>query len=640
MNKPALLLVVACILAGCGSGDGGSGSRMQFEEFVPEPVVDIPITLAQETQRIASAATPANTPGTQGVATSNASLLAHFGDAGPELNNATFTRYFLSDAERSQADAIVIAIPGFQGGAANFARLAEQLMRLARMENQLNIELWAFDRRSEQLEDRVGLDLAESEGDASLALDFLFGAELGLDLDARLVAGPNRRLISYSSQDLAFMADWSPLVHSQDIDAVVELARTRVRNNNVFLAGHSAGTGFMARYAATDFNLDSDDVSAGYSKLRGLVLFEGGGGVSGAAVTEDTLNRIEARADGGLYGAVRDGEPRCVDGLTACAVVTEATDCAAFANAICTEPIPAFATGLINTETFAAGELVAMDGFLNGDSGLSILQADQNGVEGNNALAQVSALLPVRILLGGVSGSSVALYGQYLDDDGLGAAAAPFLATSIGAPGPDIDGVATWLNRDEALPDSVLSDNGEAPTEPREGRIWGVEVEPTDFETHLMTATFRGSTNFFDWYYPSSGLSITGGLGLDTTALSAPAPLGRGRSDIDNRTQTQNIDVPVIAFGGSNGLTPVPGDFFGFASSIALCSAPSCDGSTPRVVDAAQPSVAFPTFGDLNGGFEVYISEGYSHVDIVTAENEANNQVIGPLLSFLTRNMQ
>lgn len=634
MKKWFLLSASVIALCACSNGN-----ERQFAPFIP-PVPEPPITLEQETQTIASNARPANTPGTDGVSVINPKLLAQFGDAGPDLNVATYTRYYLSNAADTQPDAILITIPGFQGGAANFARMAEQLMRLARDEQELTLELWAFDRRSELLEDRAGLELAEAEEDAKLGLDFLFGAELGLEMDARLVAGPNRRLISYNSTDLAFMANWSALTHSQDIDAVVEQARGVARNQNVFLGGHSAGTGFMARYAATDFDLDTNAVEAGFGKLRGLVLFEGGGGSLGDTVTDDTLNRIEARFDGGLLGAVRDNAARCIDGMTACAVATEAMDCAAFTNTSCTEPRTSFATGLINTVTFAAGELVALDGDLNGDTGVSVLQQDQNDVAGNNALAQVPALLPVRILLGGGIGSSVALYGQYLDDDGLGAAAAPFLATSIGAPGPEVNGALTWLNRDEDLPTEVFTDNGAAPTEPREGRLWGVEVEPTDFEGQLIAATYRGDTNFFDWYYPSSGLSITAGLGLDTTALSAPVPMGRGRSDIDNRTQAQNIDIPVIAFGGSNGLTPVPGDFFGFASAIAACAAPSCDGATSRIVDATQPSLAFPSYGDVAGGYEVFISEGYSHVDIVTAEAEENNQVIAPLLAFIQRNIQ
>ena len=96
---------------------------------------------------------------------------------------------------------------------------------------------------------------------------------------------------------------------------------------------------------------------------------------------------------------------------------TASADCAAFSNTACTLPVDAYATGIINTKTFAAGELVALDGDLNGDSGLSIIQQDQNGEEGNSAFNKVPELLPIRVLLGSAKGTSVSLFGQYLDDD-------------------------------------------------------------------------------------------------------------------------------------------------------------------------------------------------------------------------------
>jgi hypothetical protein len=57
-------------------------------------------------------------------------------------------------------------------------------------------------------------------------------------------------------------------------------------------------------------------------------------------------------------------------------------------------------------------------------------------------------------------------------------------------------------------------------------------------------------------------------------------------------------------------------------------------------VDESNPSPAFPTFGDIAGGFEVYMSEGYAHTDVLTAEDDETNNVIGPLLDFLVRHLQ
>ena len=287
--------------------------------------------------------------------------------------------------------------------------------------------------------------------------------------------------------------------------------------------------------------------------------------------------------------------------------------------------------------------VAALEADLQGDTGISILQADQNGVEGNNAVEQVPELAALTILLGPEPATSAALIGLFLDDDGAAAAAAGFVATSLGTVGPTEDGVRTWLNYGDELPAEVLTDNGPAPTDPPadgEDASWGQEVESTDLQGRMMPTFYRGQTNFSDWYYPSSGLSVTSGLGLDSTALSAPPPAGRGRSDIENLIQARNVDVPVIAFGASNGGVTVSARMLGYADTLAPCAAPSCDGATPRVVDREQPNTAFPTYGDAAGGYEVHISEGFSHVDVVSAEDDETNNVVGPLFQFVQRNLQ
>ena len=635
---PFLLLAMlpACTSSDGAGGDGGFGGNGGAGG---EPVTSV---LQLQTVDPPSDAEPAHTPGSPGVTVTNPKLITQFGSAAFSLNNARYTRYYLSDQAESQPDAIVVLVPGFEGGAATFAVLAESLARRAKRESSMVVEVWAVDRRSNQLEDTAGLDLAEQEQDPSLGLDFLFGDELDLEMNETLASELNRRAIFHNTgEEVAFMAQWTTLVHSQDINAVVEEARSTARNANVFLGGHSAGTGFTARYAATDFNLGDGDPEPGYAKVRGLVMLEGGGGnLLSEAPTEDQLDRIEARFDGGLYGAVRSQEPRCIDGEKACTVETELVDCAESANTSCTEPVDAYSVvaGLLSPQLLAVSEVAALEGDLQGDTGISILQADQNGIEGNNAVNKVPELAALTLLLGSEPATSVALIGLFLDDDGAAAAAASFVATSLGTVGETVDGVRTWLNYGDPMPASVLTDNGPKPTDTT-GR-WGVEVESTDLEGHMMPSFYQGQTNFSDWYYPASGLGVVSGMGLDTTPLSAPPPEGRGRSDIENITQARNVNIPVIAFGASNGGVAVPSRMLGYADSLGTCSAPSCDGSTARVVEREQPSIAFPTFGDAAGGFEVFISEGYSHVDIVSAEDDETNNVVAPLLAFIERNLE
>lgn len=623
-----LSLIAFTLLAACSDG----GDNVAKSRVFSQVTIDLPST-----------ATPAYTPGTPDVVVTNEKLIEHFGSTDINLNRARYTRYFLSDRDGQQPDGIVVLVPGFEGGASTFYLLAENLIERALEQQNLILEVWAIDRRSSQLEDTIGLDIAEDLEDPLVGLDFLFGDELGLPLSQPLVDGPNRRAVFYNSnRDTAFMAQWTTLVHSQDIDAVVEEALQVARSGNVFLGGHSAGTGYTARYAATDFNLNSDSTEPGYRKLRGLVLLEGGGsGLLSEPVDEATLDLIEARFDGGLFGAVRDQAPRCIDGVTACTVATATADCAVFTNTSCVEPVGAFSeiAGLLSPQLFAAAEVATLDAAQNGDAVQSVLQADQNGVPGNNAIAKVPELNILTALLGTAPASSTNLLGKFLDDDGAAASVASFLATSVGTEGPVVDGIATWTSKSEGLPE-IIEDNGPPPTSIENISAWGLEVEASDLEGRMLPLFYLGETNFLEWYYSSSGLGVTRELGLDTTQLSAPSPLGRGRSDIDNRTQARNIDIPVIAFGGSNGLTEAPAAWLRFAAAIGSCAASSCDGQTPRILDRNNPNEAFPTFGEVAGGFEVYISEGYAHVDIVTADVDETNNVIGPLLQFIGRNLQ
>jgi hypothetical protein len=638
---------------------GGAGRKLVAKNGIAVPCPPV----ASDPLGVPSPAQPAETPGSPGVtAIGYPDLVTQYGTTDVDLNRAPYTRYFYAPRGDAPPDGILVLVPGFEGGSGSFQTLAENLILHARHAG-LTLEVWGFDRRGHLLEDREGIVLGAAAAEPLIALDWLFGGELGLPLHPALVAGPNRRAVIHDVQaGTAFIANWTGLVFSRDIDAVIELARNTALNQNVFLGGHSAGTGFTARYAATDLNLSGVGPAApGYARVRGLILLEGGGGsVGGTPLTADSLDRIEDRADGGLFHAVQDNAPRCVDG-TPCTVANEAVDCAGKGKGRCTPPTAAYSIvpNLLNPRILASGEASAVQAITDPDTGLGILSVDQ-GAPGNNAIAVVpdlailGAVIPPATVHGG--------FGTFVDDDGAVSSFATFVRTSVGAPGPMVGGVLTWNDVTQGpFAPSVLPDNGPPPTA-LPGAVWGQEKEVTRFDRFL--AAFRAPGNFTDWYYPASGLSTTqvpgtcdtgtntciaGQVGasctsdaqcgqsvtLDSSALS----VGRTRRDIENLTQAGNVNVPVICFGGTNGLTPVPGNYLAFAQSIGPCTAPSCSGA-PRVVNASSPNPAFPTFGDVAGGFEVHMSEGYAHLDIVTAEDDADNAVVGPLIEFVARNLQ
>jgi pimeloyl-ACP methyl ester carboxylesterase len=616
------------------------------------------IAVSWSNATVPSTAEPAETPGSPGVVVTNPKLVTQFGPSGLDLNSSLVTRWRIAGPER-QPDAILILAAGFGGGSNNFKLMAEDLIPRVLADHGLVLELWAVTRRSEQLEDREGSLLAIEAADEMAALDWYYGGALGIAVTPLIASGPNRRAEFYNTQsDIPFLANWTSHVFSRDIDAIVEQARTVATNANVFLGGHSAGTGFTARYAATDFEPTGlGPVEAGYAKLRGLVLFEGGGATSaGAPLTADSLDRMEAKFDGGLFGAVRDNAPRCVDGVTPCTIANEAVDCVGQIPPKCTEPTAAYsAVANLGPELTASSEPSAIQAFTDPDGGLSILQTNLAG-PGTAPVDLVPALGLLNFL---PPSTAEALFGQFLDDDGLGASLSPAVAAGLG----DLGGGSPrrWLDITEGpFSPTAIPYNGPAPTSLPAG-VWGQEKELVSMSRFRTTFTAADS-NAADWYYASSGLSVTsvagrcaagtctvGSVGnscannadcgqsisLDSTALS----VGRGRRDIVNLTQAANVDIPVICFGGSNGLTPVGASYLPFAQSLGTCTAPSCNG-TPRVVDASLPNPAFPTFGEVDGGYEVHIREGLSHFDVVAAEDGPDSDIYGPLGAFLARNVQ
>ncbi len=614
------------------------------------------IVLGWENVLLPNSVEPAETPGTSGVVVTNPNLIEQFGGASFSLNNSVYTR-FRAAGPAQTPDAILIFNAGFGGDTNNARSLIEDLIPKIYADHGLLIEVWGYHRRSNQLEDRVGLLTAFAAGDEDMGLDWYYGGEMGFTLSPGLVAGPNRRAVFYNTtDDIPFLANWTVQVASRDIDAIVDAAHAVVSNGNVFMAGHSAGTGFTARYAATDFDLTGvGPADPGYAKLRGLVLFEGGGGSTlGDPLTSDSIDRIIAKADGGLFGAVRDNAPRCVDGTTPCTIDTEAVDCIGQVPPVCTEPTSSY-TSFFGPGLLAAGELAPIQAITDANTGINKLMADTAG-PGTAPVDIVPDLSALGILPDSTTAGTL---GQFIDDDEIAASLNPALANSAGKLATSGDPVA-WLDIDELLPPSATPDLGPAPTTLPPAN-WGQEKEVVRMDRLINTFAFADS-NATDWYYEGSGYSVTSSPGrcvatsctignvgascatngdcaqsisLDSSAVSA----GASRRDIVNMVEAANIDIPVICFGGSNGLTPVGVNYLSFAKSIGTCASPSCTGQV-RVVDELLPNPAFPTFGNIDGGYEVYIREGLAHVDVISGEDTPDVDVIAPLSAFIARNVQ
>lgn len=176
-----------------------------------------------------------------------------------ELDFTQIARYHRAGA--TEARAIVLAMPGFLGGAGSFDRLARELVRLGGTDP-APIEVWAIDRRSNLLEDLRGLDAAEAEGNPDIAKGYYFGSDtVGGEPFAGFLDGA----------DAAYASEWGLSTHVNDLRALIERVPAADRVGHVFLLGHSLGGTFAETFAAWRF----EDGVRGAELLAGVILVDG-----------------------------------------------------------------------------------------------------------------------------------------------------------------------------------------------------------------------------------------------------------------------------------------------------------------------------------------------------------------------------
>jgi pimeloyl-ACP methyl ester carboxylesterase len=233
----------------------------------------------------------ADTLGAQDAPAPSAALVALLG-ATPDLNRVTSQRSFILKPDGAPPRVVMILVPGFLGGASNFAPIARQLVQRFNGE----LQVWVVDRRPNQLEDRLGAAHAltgfPEDGPADPTrlvegVQFYFADEGAFDVDQdgeldpafplEDAFGVERPFLRLEQDDVRFMAHWGLDTYARDWKILVDEARALVGEDGLVLfGGHSMGTGWTARFAAYDFD-SGPGVDAGFSHLDGLLLLEGGG---------------------------------------------------------------------------------------------------------------------------------------------------------------------------------------------------------------------------------------------------------------------------------------------------------------------------------------------------------------------------
>ncbi|HJQ82798.1 MAG TPA: hypothetical protein VKA21_01885 [Candidatus Binatia bacterium] len=170
---------------------------------------------------------------------------------------AALNRVGVLEVGPANARNILVLNPGTSASAAYFAPLAKTIV--ARAEGW---QVWAVERRENQLEDHSVLDRAK----AGLVVGLeLFNYYLGWITDDTVTT----HFEFIPTADVAFAREWGMRVEVEDLRRVVKAARRRGRT--VVLGGHSLGGSITTAYATWDF-----DGVPGYRGLAGLVYIDGG----------------------------------------------------------------------------------------------------------------------------------------------------------------------------------------------------------------------------------------------------------------------------------------------------------------------------------------------------------------------------
>ena len=144
-----------------------------------------------------------------------------------------------------RARAILIAMPGFLGGAASFDQVARNTVRNAARKGRF-VEFWALDRRANCLEDLRGLHAEARARDASVGFDYYFGN--------RAVGG--KRFGGFTApEDAQFMKNFGLARTMRDWYRVMLRIRGQRRRAHKFICGgHSLGGPLTAAFASWDFD--------------------------------------------------------------------------------------------------------------------------------------------------------------------------------------------------------------------------------------------------------------------------------------------------------------------------------------------------------------------------------------------------
>lgn len=201
----------------------------------------------------------------------------------PELN-----RVGILEIGPRHARNVLILVPGTSASSSYFAPLARTVVART-----TGWQVWAVERRENQLEDHSLLDLGKER---SATPEEVFNYYLGWLADPSITF--HFELIPDS--EVGYAREWGMRVAVEDMRRIVEQAKRRGADK-IVLGGHSLGGSITTAYATWDF-----DGEMGAADLDGLVFIDGGSSPNPPSVADamESLTELEAGSPWLSFGGI------------------------------------------------------------------------------------------------------------------------------------------------------------------------------------------------------------------------------------------------------------------------------------------------------------------------------------------------
>jgi pimeloyl-ACP methyl ester carboxylesterase len=191
---------------------------------------------------------------------------------------AKYNKVGVIEVGPSDAENILVLVPGTSASAAYFVPLAKDIVRKSK-----GWQVWAIERRENLLEDHSVLNQAK-KGKATPKQ--VFDYYLGFVTDPSIT----KHFQFISDADVAYAREWGMRVEVEDMRRVIQSAKGK--GGKVALGGHSLGGSITTAYATWDFN-----GQPGAKDLSGLVYIDGGSNPAPASPDEANM-RLQALQSG------------------------------------------------------------------------------------------------------------------------------------------------------------------------------------------------------------------------------------------------------------------------------------------------------------------------------------------------------